>query len=92
MLKETNLPCRPKSAAALAVVGCAVIEKFLSGDPVSIKIPWASATGVLGFVKTDSPLALFSVVAISQPYLTVEPKSIHGSLTEYHLAGWQRKD
>jgi hypothetical protein len=35
-------------------------------------------------VKTDSPLALFSVVAISQPHLAVEPKSIHDAPPDYH--------
>jgi hypothetical protein len=31
-------------------------------------------------VKTDSPLALFSVVAISRPHLAAEPKSIHDAI------------
>ncbi len=35
-------------------------------------------------MKTDSPLALFSVVAISQPHLAIEPKSIHVSPLGYH--------
>ena len=36
------------------------------------------------FVKTDSPLALFSVVAISQAHLAMKPKSIHDAITAYH--------
>jgi hypothetical protein len=35
-------------------------------------------------VKTDSPLALFSVVAISWPCLAAKPKSTHVPTLEYH--------
>ena len=62
-------------------------KEFLSGDSAPNKNPLGGCHRGFSFVKTDSPLALFSVVAISKPYLAIEPKSIHGSITGYITTG-----
>src|SRR5580698_6250848 len=75
-------PSRQKRAAA-AGKG-AVIERSSPATRSTNKNPLGMCHRGFSFVKTDSPLAFFSVVAISQPHLAVEPKSIHGSFTSYH--------
>src|SRR5580704_1488127 len=75
-------PSRPKRAAA-AGKG-AVIERSSPATRSTNKNPLGMCHRGFSFVKTDSPLALFSVVAISQPHLAIEPKSIHDATSVYH--------
>jgi hypothetical protein len=76
-------PSRPKRAVSGAED--AVIPSSYPATRPPNKNPLGECHRGFSFVKTDSPLALFSVVAISRPHLAAEPKSIHGSTVGYHL-------